>query len=44
MKLSINRLIDKENMFNNKLIINKKGEMKKYEHLFVEKKKDQFEV
>lgn len=37
LKVSINRLIDRENMYNNKQIINKKNEMKSYEHLFVKK-------
>lgn len=42
LKVSINRLIDKENMYNNKIMINKKYDIKSYEHLFV-KKKDNYD-
>ena len=37
LRVSINRLIDKENMYNNKIIINKKKDIKRYEHLFIKK-------
>ena len=35
LNLSINLLIDKENMINNKILINNKAELCNYEHLFV---------
>jgi hypothetical protein len=35
MNVSINKLIDKENMYNNKILINDKSKLKNYEHLFV---------